>query len=200
MSEQVRRRLFEPFFSTKGEAGNGLGLSVTFGIAQRHGGEILVESAEGAGSTFTLRLPVARERGRASGAVPVVRPRPATRALRVLVVEDEESIRSFLGRVLEHLGHACQTVATAREGLAALEQSKFDLVLTDLGLPDLSGEEVARAAAERCPGTPVVLLTGWAEQLKAENRRPVGVARILGKPVTLELLCQTIEALAPAAG
>jgi signal transduction histidine kinase/ActR/RegA family two-component response regulator len=199
MSEPVRRRLFEPFFTTKGENGNGLGLSVTFGIVQRHGGEITVESAEGRGSTFTIRLPAAKESARPSKQVPVVKKAaPAGPGLRVLVVEDEESIRRLLETVLKHLGHRPHVTATAGDGLAAFGRETFDVVLTDLGLPDASGEEVARAVARQAPGTPVVLLTGWADQLKSENRCPAGVVEVLGKPVTLDKLAQTLGRLTAA--
>src|SRR5205823_261438 len=116
MSEAVRRRLFEPFFTTKGEKGNGLGLSVTFGIVQRHGGEINAESTEGAGSTFTIRLPAGHSERRsesqpAADRIPAVR----RRSWRVLVVEDEESIRRFLHTALLHLGHQVTLTGTAKE-------------------------------------------------------------------------------------
>jgi signal transduction histidine kinase len=196
MSAAVRQRLFEPFFTTKGERGNGMGLSVAFGIVQRFGGEILVETEVGRGSTFTVRLPVATNQ-------PAPKPPAAeasavgtaTKSLRVLVVEDEETIRRFLAAGLTQLGHRPRITPDARQGLAALAEERFDVVLTDLGLPGMSGEEVARTVALRCPQTPVVLLTGWSEQLKAEAVRMEGVTQILGKPVTLATLAATLAAV-----
>jgi signal transduction histidine kinase len=212
MSEAIRRRLFEPFFTTKGERGNGLGLSVAFGIIQRHGGEILVESELDRGSSFCIRLPVTSDDpdggpacvngsspadskfpGPLAGELPL----PPKR-LRVLVIEDEESIRRFLATGLTQLGHNPRVTADAEEGLTAFAEEHFDVVLTDLGLPGLSGEEVARTVGQRSPGTPVVLLTGWSNQLKDEAQPLEGVTCILGKPVSLRNLADTLTAVCQA--
>jgi signal transduction histidine kinase/ActR/RegA family two-component response regulator len=205
MTEAVQQRLFEPFFTTKGENGNGLGLSVTFGIVQSHGGDIRVVSEVGRGTTFTVRLPGVpggrdgagpREPGSAE---PAGHPAAAHAAdspgLRVLVIEDEESIRRFLEGALTQLGHRPRLAADAPEGLAAFEDEPFDLILTDLSLPGASGEEVARAISRRSPQTPVVMLTGWADQLKVDVKPLEGVARVLAKPVTLETLAETLTAV-----
>src|SRR5262249_46287711 len=155
-----RHRLFEPFFTTKGDRGNGMGLSVSFGIIQRHNGEIAVESVPNCGSTFTVRLPAVQETAageKAAGIEPIP---PATgKSLRILIVEDEESIRRFLVAGLVQLGHQPRVACDAHEGLAAFAEELFDVVLTDLGLPGVSGEELARQLAERSPQVPVVLLT-----------------------------------------
>jgi signal transduction histidine kinase len=190
--EADRRRLFEPFFTTKGERGNGLGLSVTFGIVHRHGGDITVESQVGWGSTFTVRLPAGQEGAAAARAAAETPAAAGTRSLRILVVDDEESIRRFLGACLTRLGHRPHLATDGDEALAALAADRFDLVLTDLGLPGISGEEVARTVAQRTPGVPVVLLTGWADQLGAEMIQPEGVTRILSKPVTINTLSTTL--------
>src|SRR5262249_49249919 len=144
MTGGVRQRLFEPFFTTKGDRGNGLGLSVTFGIVQRHGGEITVTSEPGRGSTFTVRLPAAAAPAGQHGPPAATGIAVQTPSLRGLVVEDEESICQLLGTVLTHLGHCPRVTQTAREGLEAFAAEPFDVVFTDLGLPDQSGEEVAR--------------------------------------------------------
>jgi signal transduction histidine kinase/CheY-like chemotaxis protein len=195
ISEAVRTRLFEPFFTTKGERGNGLGLSVVFGIVRRHAGEITVESREGEGAVFTVRLPLA-----ATSASPPLRAencdKPATaRSLRVLCVEDEETIRRFLETGLTRLGHRPRLAADVEEATAALQEEPFDVVLTDFGLPGANGEEMARRVTARSSGTPVVLLTGWADQLQAEKRSMPGIARILSKPVTLETLASTLDSV-----
>jgi signal transduction histidine kinase len=194
--ESVRHRLFEPFFTTKGERGNGLGLSVTFGIVKRHGGEIEVESQSGRGTTFLVRLPAVSDRPAAAKetSATVAGPR---RCLRILVVEDEESIRRFLHAGLSGLGHKPKVTANAREALAAFAEEPFDVVLTDLGLPEISGEQVAYEVRKRSPATPVVLLTGWADQLQAERTSLECVSRILGKPVTLATLAATLTAVCP---
>ncbi|HLN31601.1 MAG TPA: ATP-binding protein [Gemmataceae bacterium] len=221
MSEAVRQRLFEPFFTTKGERGNGLGLSVTFGIIQRYQGEIAVDSRVGKGSTFTVRLPllsahepvsvaktskgaIARPDPRAAPvkpqpSVPAPKAVPsASRSLRILVVEDEEPIRRFLATSLTHLGHRPRLTADANEGIQALAEESFDVVLTDLGLPGLNGEEVARTVARQSPQTPVILLTGWSNQLKEEALPLEGVTCVIGKPVTLSTLAKTLNSVCPA--
>jgi CheY-like chemotaxis protein len=104
------------------------------------------------------------------------------------VIEDEESIRRFLATGLKHLGHLPSVAADATEGLALFGKEPFDVVLTDFGLPGMSGEEVARAIAGKSPATPVILLTGWSHQLREAGKPLEGVSRVLGKPVTLEAL------------
>jgi signal transduction histidine kinase len=210
--EALRHRVFEPFFTTKGERGSGLGLSVAFGIIRRHGGEITVESQEGKGTAFTVRLPTATahfpapmpDKGdgtsKITGPVPFVGQGQGQRHgknLRILVVEDEESVRRFLENVLNRLGHRPRLVCNVHEGVGALDEEAFDIVLTDLGLPGPNGEEMARRVAERSPQTPVVLLTGWADQINADKRSIQGVARVLGKPVTLDALAEVLAAVAP---
>ena len=144
INQAVRQRLFEPFFTTKGERGNGLGLSVTFGIVRRHGGEIDVESQVGRGTTFTVRLPIATSSTpSASEAKPPAPPARTGRSLRILVIEDEAPIRRFLEMGLQQLGHRPRLEANGRLGLAAFREERFDVVLTDLGMPETSGEVVA---------------------------------------------------------
>ncbi|HMF12708.1 MAG TPA: ATP-binding protein [Gemmataceae bacterium] len=193
----VRHRLFEPFFTTKGERGNGLGLSVAFGIVQRHSGEIDVESKEGQGTVFTVRLPLASAKAANRPVAGAATAPVACRSLRILIVEDEDSVREFLDQGLTRLGHRPRLASSVEDGTRALGEDSFDVVLTDLGLPDASGEEIARQVADRSPRTPVVLLTGWAEQLLAENRSIPGITRILSKPVTLDTLAATLAAVAP---
>ncbi|MBI2466311.1 MAG: GAF domain-containing protein, partial [Candidatus Rokubacteria bacterium] len=163
MSEDVRHRVFDPFFTTKGERGTGLGLSVVYGIVTRHGGEIDVRSAPGRGSVFTIRLPVAREvPAVAPGLSPAPRPRPGAR---ILVVEDEAEVRDVLVEILEAQGHAVTPCADGESGVARLRTEPFDLVFTDLGMPGMSGWEVARLVKLERPGTPVALVTGWSDQI-----------------------------------
>jgi signal transduction histidine kinase len=204
IAEAVRRRLFEPFFTTKGERGNGLGLSVSFGIVRRHNGDISVQSRPGQGATFVVRLPThashpgARNGDRrtaADGTAPLAPSAALGKSLRILVVEDEESIRLFLDAGLTGMGHRPLVAGSGREALAAFARESFDVVLTDLGLPEVSGEELAREVRRRSPTTPVVLLTGWADQLQAEGAALEGIDRVLAKPVTLATLASTLAAV-----
>ena len=192
MSPTVRRRIFEPFFTTKGEAGNGLGLAVSYGIVQRRGGQISVESAPGRGTTFTLEFPAAQPPGRsAPTAAP---PRPAAR--HVLVVDDEPALAAVLQRLLESEGHTVTTCNGGAEALERFDPEQHELVMTDLGMPDLNGLEVAAAIRARSPTTPVVLVTGWGSELDPE-RPPATISRILTKPYRL---AQVLEALRGALG
>ena len=204
--ESVRRRLFEPFFTTKGERGNGLGLSVSFGIVLRHGGEITVHSRPEKGATFMVRLPThdpgrnLRHGERGTTDRHSLRPQIAApaKSLRILVVEDEECIRNFLDLGLKGMGHRPLLAASAGEALAAFARERFDVVLTDLGLPEVSGEEVAREVRRQSPMTPVVVLTGWADQLQAEGASLEGVNRVLAKPVSLATLATALAAVCGA--
>jgi GAF domain-containing protein/CheY-like chemotaxis protein len=177
MHEDVRQRIFDPFFTTKGERGTGLGLSVVYGIVTRHGGEVQVQSAPGRGSTFTLRFPRAAEPLPAAPAVPVV---PAPRTGRILVIDDEEEIASAMGELLRRDGHEVVVCHDGRSGLAQFEAAPFDLVLTDLGMPGISGWEVSRRVKACRPGTPVAMVTGWGDQI--DPARTPEVDHLLAKP------------------
>jgi CheY-like chemotaxis protein/anti-sigma regulatory factor (Ser/Thr protein kinase) len=193
MSEFVQHRLFEPLFTTKGEHGNGLGLSISFAIVRRHGGDITVQSALGQGSTFTVRLPAVEANSSARREVEAAATAPdATKGLRILVIEDEARIRDFLDTALTALGYRPSFAVDGEAGLALFAAEPFAIVLTDVGLPGISGEEVARVIAQRVPRTPVVLLTGWADQIAGRYGLSDGLTRVLGKPVKLGTLAATL--------
>ena len=179
MTEEVRQRVFDPFFTTKGERGSGLGLSVAYGIVARHGGEIDVRSRVGEGATFTLRLPAEREVAERPKKVPP--PSPARKG-KVLVIDDEPELREVLGEFLAGQGHTVTACADGEAGLSRLLEERFDLVITDLGMPGLSGWEVVKRAKECRPGTPVVLLTGWADQIDPDEARARGADFLMAKP------------------
>lgn len=204
ISPTVRQRLFEPFFTTKGERGNGLGLSVAFGIVSRYNGQISVDSHENQGTTFTVRLPAIAAPGESESKhhkADIREQKPEIKnqvndskcktknsPLHILVVEDEESIRRFLNASLTRLGHRAVVTADAHQALAAFRQERFDVVLTDLGLPGLDGLQLARIIAGESPQMPVILLTGWGDQINAEHQTVEGVRQVLGKPVSLDTL------------
>jgi two-component system, cell cycle sensor histidine kinase and response regulator CckA len=176
MEPAVLRRVFEPFFTTKNEGGTGLGLSIVYGIMTRLGGMVEAESRPGHGSVFRLWFPRAAERrspptkraGRARSrrACPAGRPGPA---LRVLVVEDEASVRDLFVDVLSEEGCDVDEAECARDAMALMENRIYDAVLTDLGMPDLPGWEVARFAKQKCPKTRVILSSGWGDEYSREE-------------------------------
>ncbi len=183
MSDEVRRRIFEPFFSTKGPKGTGLGLAMVYGIVARHGGEVAVESREGRGSRFTIRLPVGS--GRAEpGTAPLALAGNA--GARILVVDDEEHVRDALADMLRLTHHEVVVAAQGHEALECFRAAPFDLVLTDLAMPGMSGWQVAQAVKELRPDVPVVLVTGWGVELPAEQLRANGVDRVMTKPFRID--------------
>ena len=192
MTEDVRRQCLEPFFTTKGNRGSGLGLGMVYGIVHRHDGTLNISSAPGRGTTVTLGFPAAR-----AGAAPVatasrkVLPEP----MRILVVDDKPAARTLLKEMLAADGHDVETVSKGVDGVMRLQSSRFDLVITDRSMPAMSGDELARIVKESETPIPVIMITGFGVLMKSAGERPFGVDIVLPKPVTrLELR----EALAAA--
>ncbi len=179
MTDEVRQRVFDPFFTTKAEKGTGLGLSIAYGIITRHGGSIDVATAPGQGSAFTIRLPVA---GAPPGVPPVDAAPGAPRGAKILLIDDEPHVRDVLADLLASQGHAVLACADGRSGLERLRAEPFDLVFTDLGMPGVSGWEVARLARLARPGIPIVLVTGWGDQIDRAEARGRGIDFVVAKP------------------
>ena len=179
MSDEVRWRVLEPFFTTKGSRGTGLGLSVSWGIVKRHGGTIDIESSLGVGSTFVVRLPVSKEEPAAEA--PESAPRHVRRA-RVLVIDDEPEIRGVLRDMLTSFGHTVVEAASGEEGLACCDSAGMDVILTDVSMPGLSGWDVAAECRRRFPLVPLGFVTGWGDSLDPEETLRSGVRFVLSKP------------------
>jgi signal transduction histidine kinase/ActR/RegA family two-component response regulator len=188
MAEETKRRCLEPFFTTKGERGTGLGLAMVYGMVQRHSAEIEIESEPGKGTTARLVFPPA-----APAAVSMVRPpappRPAE-PLRILVVDDDPLLIKSLQDTLESDGHHLTTADGGQAGIDAFvaaqeRREPFAVVITDLGMPFVDGRKVAAAVKSASPSTPVILLTGWGQRLIAEDEIPAHVDRVLNKPPRL---------------
>jgi signal transduction histidine kinase len=189
MSDEVRRRALEPFFTTKGPGGVGLGLSVAHGILQRHRGDLQIESTAGQGTTVTFRLPSAAPPAASETPQP-----PAITPRRILLIEDEAAVRDALADALSAHGHTIVPCDGGRDGLARLEAGeRVDLVLSDLGMPDLTGWDVARVVRERWPGVPVALITGWGPKPEATPAQLECVEFVLAKPFAVETLLLAIE-------
>jgi PAS domain S-box-containing protein len=182
MTEETRRRCLEPFFSTKGEHGTGLGLSMVYGIVQRHDGTVEIDSRLGRGTTFRLWFPLSRKLVHVAAADAA--PRSVAR-LRVLIVDDQRSVRNLLGEFLAAEGHEVAAAENGPEGLDLFSRTPFDLVIVDRAMPELSGDEVAAAVKAANPGTPVIMLTGFGGMMDSVGEVPLGVDVLLGKPVTL---------------
>ena len=183
MTDEVRQRAREPFFTTKGVKSTGLGLSVSYGVIQRHAGDLAIESVLGRGTAVTIRLPAAvlapPPRVVPTASLPV-------RPQRILVIEDSAQVRELLATVLAEQGHTVTAAASGPEGLATLESGPpVDLVLTDLGMPELTGWQVARAVKARWPGIRVGIVTGWGEQVDPDQAARHRLKFVLAKPFRL---------------
>ncbi len=182
MTEEVRQRCLEPFFTTKGEKGTGLGLSMVLGIVERHKGTLDIQSAWGEGATFVITLPTA-----VTPAPRPSEPAPGTsgRALHVLVVEDEELERDLMTKYLDADGHTAEVAANSREGLRKFQAGRFDLVVTDLAMREMSGDQMASAIKRLSPETPIIMVTGFGDMMLSSGEDLPGVDLILSKPLSL---------------
>ena len=201
MTESVQRRIFEPLFSTKGASGSGMGLTMSQGIVQEHNGRIEVESAPGRGTLFRLVFPFSTASPAPMDPAPTPSASGATSdtppaGLRVLVVDDEPMVRTVTTKLLGLRGHAVTDVDGGPAALAALASTTFDVVVTDLSMPDMSGRELAAAIRHRHPGLPVLLLTGDTDA----EADAVDVAAVVKKPFQVDALDAVVRELGDRAG
>jgi len=205
MYSEVRSKIFDPFFTTKGKAGLGLGLAVSFGIIRRHGGHIDVESQYGKGTEFRITLPLAKmaEKSVSPAAVASVLQEPATvipeaeplkRSLtRLLVVDDEDFVRDLLGDILE--GEQCEVhlAESGSEALSLFREHEFDGVFTDVGMPGMSGWELAREIRLINQRVPIAVITGWGEAVGSHEKKAAGVDWIVAKPFTADRIAELVR-------
>jgi CheY-like chemotaxis protein len=199
MTEETRKRCLEPFFSTKGKRGTGLGLAMVYGVMQRHEGNIEIESELGKGTTFRLVFPV---REAAITATDVQEDGPTSNPLQILCVDDEPLLRDLLKEMLEREGHAVEVSDSGQSGLDAFRYARecgrpFDVVITDLGMPYMDGRQLTKVLKHESPETPVVMLTGWGAFIKEDGSAPAQVDGILSKPPRSKELRETLSRLTP---
>jgi CheY-like chemotaxis protein len=210
MYPEVRSKIFDPFFTTKGTAGLGLGLAVSFGIIRRHGGNIEVESHYGKGTEFRITLPIAKlaeKSVRQVEEVESVAPTVSHAALpvqsqerprmRMVVVDDEDFVRELIGEILE--GEHCD-VYLAESGSAALlafSEIEFDAVFTDVGMPGMSGWELAREIRQIDMKIPIAVITGWGEAVGSHEQREAGVNWVVAKPFTADRIVELVRDIRP---
>jgi len=194
MDEDTRRRCLEPFFTTKGERGTGLGLAMVYGTVKRHGADIEIQSAPGKGTTMRLSFTISNKSAVGGGepaAIPVVPP------LRILIVDDDPLVLNSLRDTLEVDGHRITTADGGQAGIdaflaASAQDSPFEVVITDLGMPYVDGRKVSNVVKTAVPDTVVLMLTGWGQRLVADGEVPPHVDRVLSKPPKLRELREAL--------
>jgi CheY-like chemotaxis protein len=199
MNEETRKRCLEPFFSTKGQRGTGLGLAMVYGVMLRHEGNVELQSAPGKGTTFRLIFPV-REKLNASAdeheiAAPI-------NALRILCIDDEPLLRELVKEMLQRDGHQVEVSDGGQSGLNQFRRARengrpFDVVITDLGMPYMDGRQVAKIVKQESPKTPVVMLTGWGALMREEGSTPEQVDVVISKPPRSRELREVLNRFQP---
>ncbi|MCE5215568.1 response regulator [bacterium] len=192
MSPGTQARIFTPFFTTKGPRSHGLGLAALHGLLSRLDGTIDVDSREGAGATFVVRIPCMTApdtlQGDDTGALAEASQQQSV----VLVVDDDLEVGVVLSGMIQALGHKACSATSGQQALSLLATHKVDLVITDLGMPEMNGWDLAALIAKHYPDTPVVLLTGWGVEFSADQTEPSGVCGVLRKPLRLDALREAL--------
>jgi signal transduction histidine kinase len=198
MSEEVRQRCIEPFFSTKGERGTGLGLSMVYGIIERHRGQLEIESELDKGTTFIIRLPCA-DPSASVAKTTQSHLAPIADKLSILVVDDDERVCEVVAEYLRSDGHETVIVTSGQAAVTQVREKKFDVVFLDRAMPEMSGDQAAELIKQIQPDLPVIMLTGFGALIEVTGSRPRAVDAVLGKPVTLAMLRQTLSKFLHAA-
>ena len=203
MSPEIRSRVFDPFFTTKGAAGMGLGLAVCYGIIQRHEGNIEIESELGEGTTFRITLPIAsiepliEKPVEKDARLTLVR---SSNAPTILVVDDEAAVRELLTEILEIEGFAVTVAENGEEALKHFDRTPFKAVFTDVGMPGMSGWELARAIRERDEDIPLAVITGWGEAVSSNEQERARVDWVVTKPFSIDRISELAVEVARRTG
>jgi signal transduction histidine kinase len=193
MTEETLRNCLEPFFTTKGARGSGLGLAMSYGIIRRHGGTITIKSELDQGTTFSIFLPALQGAMQPES----VEAHQTMQALRVLVVDDHAAIREIVSAYLAEDQHIVETASSAQEAMEKFRANVFDLVITDRAMPEVSGDELAASIKELQPREPVIMLTGFADLINETGDRSKNVDLVLSKPARLDDLRKAILEVMP---
>jgi PAS domain S-box-containing protein len=195
MTPEVRSRIFEPYYTTKGiDKGTGLGLAMVYGIVESHGGLITVESTPGKGSRFHIYLPVIMDSGLYKETIQVALP-DATGTERILFVDDEITIVGMGKKMLEKLGYEVAGSTSGEEALKLFTATpdQFDLIITDMTMPHMTGDQLSRKLIEIRPDIPIILCSGFSEKMTEEAAKEIGIREFISKPMSRQVLSKTIR-------
>jgi len=181
MADGVKKNIFDPFYSTKGVAGTGLGMSMVYGVVDRHGGKIEVESGLGKGSTFALQFPITNKEV-SSTVTPEPEQETDVKNLRILVVDDQKAICDIHDQFLTSAGHKVKTVDNGADAINIVKAEEFNLVLCDLAMPDIYGYDVIESINKLGKRPKIGIMTGWKEQMKPIDDEEFKVDFIIKKP------------------
>ena len=192
MDQEVKKRAFDPFFTTKGVKGIGLGLSVAYGIIIRHQGTIDFESQPGEGTTFIIKLPISKKKveieGKSDKEV-----QTSSEPANILLIEDDKEVRDTLFDLLTQAGHKVTIAENGNQGIELFQKGRYDIIFSDLGMPEISGWELSKKIKNIDPQAVVALVTGWKAQIEEKDIKTKGVDFLVSKPFTLEELLYTIR-------
>jgi CheY-like chemotaxis protein len=193
MESGVKDRIFEPYFTTKGKGeGTGMGLAVVHGIVKSYDGAITVDSEPGKGTVFQVFLPKIEEQisSEPKGAFQL-----PVGTERILLIDDERSILDVMQQILERLGYTVDARSDSNEALEAFRENSdgFDLVITDYTMPEMTGENLAKAILGIRPDVPVILCTGFSEQIDEEKSKAIGIRAFVMKPIIMGEMAKTIR-------
>ena len=197
MSESVRQKCMEMFFSTKGSHGTGIGLGVVHAIVKKHRGSIEIESQEDSGTTITLRFPLAKVYDEGNqmrfNDEEFSRSHFNIRILTILLVDDEKSNADILAELLSKDGHRVIRASNGRDAFVSFLSESIDLVITDLAMPHVNGAQLTRAIRQRNWNGPIIMITGFADQIISQSNQPEGISALLGKPSNYLELRETMS-------
>jgi len=190
MSPEVVQRCVEPFFSTKGEEGTGMGLAMVHGIVKRHNGVLKIDSTPGKGTTITMYLPL-DQKDAETAVVPDMTDQ-AVPPMKVLVVDDDSNSRGLISKYLSLDHHEVTTAVDVPDGIGKFDLGKFNLVITDRAMPGVSGDKMAEHVKTSAHSVPVLMITGFLKIVESQRKYPVDVNYIMGKPFTVQELRNAI--------